>query len=77
MKTIKILGTGCAKCNSTFDLFKKVIEETGSDADLQKVTDIQEIMKYLVMTTPGIVVDEKLVHSGSIPPEKQIKEWLS
>jgi len=75
MKIIKILGTGCKSCEKTYELVKKGLSESGTAADVQKVTDLQEIMKYKVMSTPAVVVDEKVVHSGSVPSAEQVRHW--
>ncbi len=76
MKTIKVLGTGCANCKAT----QKIIEETakvlGVEAEIEKVEDIGEIMGYGVMSTPGVVVDGKVVHAGGVPDRKTVESWL-
>ncbi|HEB67376.1 MAG TPA: thioredoxin family protein [Gammaproteobacteria bacterium] len=76
MKTIKVLGTGCANCKAT----QKIIEETaralGVDVEIEKVEDIGEIMGYGVMSTPGVVVDGKVVHAGGVPDRKTAESWL-
>lgn len=76
MKTIQVLGTGCAKCKSTVQLVNEVAESEGVSVDVQKVEDIAEIMSMGVMSTPGVVVDGTLVHSGSMPSRVQVVEWL-
>jgi len=76
MQTIKILGTGCPNCNRTELLVQKVIDELKSDAVIQKVEDMQEIMMYDIMSTPAIVIDEKVVIKGRVPSEKEVKELL-
>lgn len=76
MKTIQVLGTGCAKCKSTVQLVNEVAESEGVSVDVQKVEDIAEIMSMGVMSTPGVVVDGTLVHSGSMPSRAQVVEWL-
>jgi small redox-active disulfide protein 2 len=73
---IKILGSGCAKCKTLEKLTKEVVEKNGIDATVTKVEDIAQIMKYGVMTTPAMVVDEKVVIKGSIPTEEEIKRIL-
>ena len=74
-KIIKILGTGCAKCTSAEKIASKVIHELNIDAQIVKVTDIQEIMKYDVMSTPAIVIDEKVVAFGKLN-YKKVKELI-
>jgi small redox-active disulfide protein 2 len=73
---IKILGTGCAKCEQTEKLVKEVIAETGADAQIEKVTDIKSIVKYGVMLTPAVVVDGEVKIVGKIPRKEDIKIWL-
>lgn len=77
MKNIKVLGSGCAKCKKTAEHIEKVASELGIEATVTKETDPQAIMEYGVMSTPAVVIDEQLVHSGSIPQTAQIKDWLS
>jgi small redox-active disulfide protein 2 len=77
MLTIKILGTGCANCKTTYQLFEKVAATRGMPIRLEKVEDLQAIMGYGVMSTPGVVIDEKVVHTGGIPSRDQIERWLA
>lgn len=77
MKIIKVLGTGCAKCIKTAELINRIAVEQGVAVSVSKETDPQIIMAYGVMSTPAVAIDEKLVHSGSIPQTLQVKEWLS
>jgi small redox-active disulfide protein 2 len=76
MKNIKVLGTGCAKCKITITLIKQVAEHIGVQIKLEKVEDLPQIMAYGVMSTPAVVIDEQVVHKGSIPSREQIKSWL-
>ncbi|MBN1199306.1 MAG: TM0996/MTH895 family glutaredoxin-like protein [Bacteroidales bacterium] len=69
---IKILGPGCPKCKTLDKLTRNVVEKNGLDATITKVEDIMEIMKYGVMSTPALVVDEKVVIKGRIPSEEEI-----
>jgi len=73
---IKILGTGCSNCKRLEENAKKAIEELGIEATIEKVTDIKEIMKYGVMKTPAIVVDEKVKAFGRVPTAEEIKKYL-
>ena len=73
---IKILGTGCAKCKTAQAVVEKVVAESGLNATITKVVDIVEIMKYNVMFTPAIVVDEIVKIKGRIPSEKEVKQIL-
>jgi small redox-active disulfide protein 2 len=77
MKTIKVLGTGCRNCEITANVIAAAAKQQGVEIELEKVTDIAEIMSYGVMSTPGIVVDGTLVHSGSIPGPDDVKAWIS
>lgn len=76
MKTIKVLGSGCAKCTKTAEQIQNIATALKIEASVKKETDPQVIMSYGVMSTPAVVIDNKLVHSGSIPHGDQIKEWL-
>ena len=76
MKTFKVLGSGCKKCETTADMIKRKSDELGIEITIEKVTDMGAIMGYGVMSTPGVVVDEKLVHAGSVPGARQVAEWL-
>jgi small redox-active disulfide protein 2 len=73
---IKVLGPGCANCHKMEELVRKAVKELGIDARIEHVTDIQEIMKY-TMSTPGLVVNGKLKHSGKpLPSQEKVKELI-
>lgn len=74
---IQVLGTGCARCKETFDHVSVAVQELGVAAEVEKVTDIKEIMKMGVMGLPGIVVDGRVVLTGSVPSVERVKELLS
>lgn len=74
---IKILGTGCAKCNSLEKITRKVVHESGLDANIEKIEDIMEIMNYGIMRTPGLVVNGEVKIQGRIPTEKEISQLLT
>jgi small redox-active disulfide protein 2 len=76
VKDIKVLGTGCANCRNTIKLIEEVAAEKGVAITLSKVEDLPEIMKYGVMSTPGVVVDGKVVHAGGVPDRVRIAGWL-
>jgi small redox-active disulfide protein 2 len=76
MKKIEILGTGCKKCVTTAEQMQAVAGELGIEVDVEKVTDPAAIMGYKVMSTPGIAIDGKLVHSGSVPDRGKIETIL-
>ena len=74
---IKILGTGCSKCKNLEKLTREVVERNGFTATITKVEDILAIMKYGVMATPALVVDEKVEIKGRVPSADEIKALLS
>lgn len=74
---IKVLGTGCANCRTTLKLIEEVAAEQGVAIRTEKVEDIQAIMGYGVMSTPGVIVDGKLVHAGGVPSRDKIAGWLA
>ncbi|MBK7355652.1 thioredoxin family protein [Propionivibrio sp.] len=76
MKDIKVLGSGCANCRSTIKLIEEVAAEKGVAITLAKVEQLPEIIKYGVMSTPGVVVDGKVVHAGGVPDRAKISSWL-
>ncbi|WP_031408135.1 thioredoxin family protein [Thiomonas sp. FB-Cd] len=76
MTNVKILGTGCANCKTTQKLVEDVIAAKGVQAQVNKVEDIPSIMKYGVMSTPGVVIDGKVVHSGGVPSRAQVESWF-
>ncbi len=77
MKQIKVLGSGCKNCETTAKLIRIAAQQAGVEIDLQKVTDMAEIMRYGVMSTPGVVIDEKVVHAGGLPGPDLIRQWVS
>lgn len=77
MKSIKILGTGCAKCKQTEAIIKEVIAKEGIEANVIKVEDIQEIMAYNILSTPAVVVDEVVKIKGKVPSAQEIMAALS
>ena len=74
---IKILGPGCAKCKTLDKLTHEVVEKNGIKANITKVEDIMEIMKYGVMSTPAMVIDEKVVLKGRVPSSDELKQLLT
>jgi small redox-active disulfide protein 2 len=77
MKKIKILGTGCPKCKQTNALVEGVIKESGIDASIEKIEDIMEIIKYNVLSTPAIVIDEKIAITGRVPSKSEVIALLT
>ena len=76
MKNIKVLGTGCTNCKTTLKLIEDIAAEKGMTIQLEKIEDIQAIMAYGVMSTPGVVMDGKVVHAGGVPSRDRILGWL-
>ena len=73
---IKVLGTGCAKCNKLYAEAEKAIAHSGVNAELEKVEKIEEIIKYGVMAPPALVLDEEVKSSGRIPESGEIVTWI-
>ena len=73
---IKVLGSGCAKCKTTYEMIEKIVKENQLDATLSKVEDIVELLNYGIMTTPAIVVDGEVKLKGHVPTESAIKKIL-
>ncbi|HDQ72262.1 MAG TPA: thioredoxin family protein [Chloroflexi bacterium] len=73
---IKILGTGCPKCKRLEAVAREAVEEAGVEATFTKVQDMDGIMAYDVMSTPGLVIDEAVKSSGRIPRKEEIVEWI-
>lgn len=76
MITIKILGPGCANCKRLESMARKVSAEMGLETEIIKVTNYGDIMKYNILTTPGLVINEKVVSSGRIPTNSEVQGWL-
>jgi small redox-active disulfide protein 2 len=76
MISVKILGTGCKKCLTLESKVRELVSLNNIDAAVEKVTDINEMMSYGIMMTPGLVVNEKVVSYGIIPKDDQIINWL-
>ncbi|MEW6765684.1 MAG: thioredoxin family protein [Pseudomonadota bacterium] len=76
MKQIKVLGSGCASCQTVYQMIEQAAKAKGVEVRLEKIEDIAEIMRHGVMSTPGVVVDGKVVHAGGIPDRAKIDTWL-
>lgn len=74
---IKVLGSGCARCQSLEKLTRQAVEELNLNAAVIKVEDMQKIMEYAVMRTPALVIDEKVVLSGQLPKVTELKKLIS
>jgi small redox-active disulfide protein 2 len=77
MLTIKILGSGCANCKRVEQIVRKVVEEMSLEAEVVKVTEYPDIMAYNIMSTPGLVINEKVVSSGRIPAHAEVTTWVA
>jgi len=73
---IEILGTGCPKCKKLAELAEQAVKESGIEAEIIKITEINEIMNYGVMITPALVIDGEVKRAGKIPSLEEIKNWL-
>jgi small redox-active disulfide protein 2 len=77
MTTVKILGSGCANCRKLEAAAREAATAAGIAAEFVKVTDLNEILAYDLLATPGLVIDEKVVSSGRIPTQAEIRQWLA
>lgn len=76
MKDIKVLGAGCRSCQLTAELLEREAASHGVDIRVEKVTNVADIMEWGVMSTPGVVVDGRVVHTGGVPHVRAVREWL-
>jgi small redox-active disulfide protein 2 len=76
MKNVKVLGTGCANCRNTVALIEAIAKERSAEIALEKVEDMAAIIGYGVMSTPGVVVDGKVVHAGGVPNREKVEGWF-
>jgi len=76
MLNIKVLGSGCTNCINLEKLCREVVSENSIEAEIEKVTDYKEIMSYGIMSTPGLIVNGKVVHSGKLPTKFTLTHWL-
>ena len=76
MLDIKILGIGCPRCRKLEEKVRELISENDIPAEVEKVTDVADMMKYNIMMTPGLVINEKLKSTGNIPKDEQILNWI-
>ncbi len=77
MLTIKVLGSGCANCKRLEQIARKVISDLAIEAEVLHVTDYNDIMNYNVLSTPGLVINEKVVSTGRIPTPAEVTTWLT
>ena len=76
MLNIKILGSGCTNCKNLEKLCREVVTENKLEANIEKVTDIKEIVSYGILSTPGLVVNGKILSSGKLPTKNTLQHWL-
>jgi small redox-active disulfide protein 2 len=77
MLTIKILGTGCPNCKKVEQITRLAADQMAMEAEFVKVTDYGQIMEYPILSTPGLVINEKVVCSGRIPSQAEVTTWLA
>jgi len=76
MKEVKVLGSGCSRCVATAEMVKSEARALGVPVTIEKVTDYAAIAAYGVASTPGVVIDGKLVHAGGLPKPENVRNWL-
>jgi small redox-active disulfide protein 2 len=74
---IKVLGSGCARCHQLEQTTRQVVKELGIEAEIEDVKDVKKIMEYPILTTPGLVINEKLVCSGRVPSKSEITTFIT
>ena len=77
MKQIKVLGSGCARCNQLADVVKAVVSADGIEAEIEKIEDIQQIISWGVMSTPALVVDGQVCCKGRVPSADELRQMLT
>lgn len=77
MLTIKVLGSGCANCKRLEQIVRKIVTEMGLEAEVIKVTDYNDMTTYNILSTPGLVINEKVVSSGRIPSPAEVTTWIT
>jgi small redox-active disulfide protein 2 len=76
MKNVKVLGSGCRNCEITAKAIAQAAKEAGVEIELEKVTDLAQILSFGILSTPGVVIDGRVVHSGGIPRPDKIRGWV-
>jgi small redox-active disulfide protein 2 len=77
MKNVKVLGPGCKRCDAAVQMVKDAATQAGIEVSVEKVTDYAEIAGYGIASTPGLVVDGKVVHAGGLPKAEDVARWIT
>jgi small redox-active disulfide protein 2 len=77
MKDVKVLGPGCKRCEATEQMVRSEAQKLGVEVTVEKVTDYAEIAKFGIVSTPGVVIDGKVVHAGGLPKAEDLARWLA
>jgi small redox-active disulfide protein 2 len=77
MKDVKVLGPGCKRCEATEQMVRAEAQRLGVEVTVEKVTDYAEIAKFGIVSTPGVVIDGKVVHAGGLPKAEDLAKWLA
>jgi small redox-active disulfide protein 2 len=77
MKDVKVLGPGCKRCAATEQMVRSEAQKLGVEVAVEKVTDYAEIAKFGIVSTPGVVIDGKVVHAGGLPKAEDLAKWLA
>ncbi len=77
MKEVKVLGPGCKRCITTAEMVQNEADKLGVSINLEKVTDYAAIAGYGIASTPGVVIDGKVVHAGGLPKPEDLARWLT
>lgn len=77
VSSVKVLGVGCANCKATVKLIQDVAAAKGTLVTVEKVEEMKDIMTYGILSTPGVVIDGKVVHAGGIPARAKVESWFN
>lgn len=77
MKEIKILGTGCPKCKTTYKIIEEIAKANNFSGTIEKIEDISDIISYGIISTPAVVIDGNIAFTGDIPPKELIQSWFN
>jgi small redox-active disulfide protein 2 len=77
LKNVKVLGPGCARCKATEEMVSATAKKLGVDVSVEKITDYAEIAKFGIVSTPGVVIDGRVVHAGGLPKPEDMAKWLA